>query len=764
MVYDIPRNYIGDTHWREDYPVQDGDEFELDRPVIVQVGEQVGSVEQDLTGLLEKRHKKDSVLERRPELSSSSPPVPLVASGPRAGNVIPTPLRPKSLNALLGTPKGRIGRASLPKYSPYELRRGVENAERTLQPYAKRQRVESPAESSRPAIEDQCQRKNLLEKRVGNVNKEIVDINQSFSTYRDPCSDQQESEPPRHIPTPPLPTSDSTTFAAPIRGREARQGNSKTPFREDHDKVHSSRLQAATAEHRLPAQPNGSKTQKPNHVSELESPRTSAYETLLEPLEIINIPPAEGMGASLSSERAEPKTRLQMASRKPRRKLMYRDLLPQDAPVTGNFSNSTVLNGKSNGRASIAERRDKRSIDTSSKHQPDGQEDSATRLLNHYDRTKQRNERSLQLCPESVFHELDKSKTIGIRCPNLSMQNSKMLHAKDILNRSRLPSVEAVERDIPKAVPSIHDTNLALARMDEILFSPSQSQRSTGEGRRRLVDGGSSTRRPETSLTVPEAPAPVAQELSETLKVSAEHGSSITQVPSSQFFETQILPSSEVQPSPAMDKDEYPSEVCPVTTSAKNSAPGSPVLISSQMRRSPVVEYSSDKHLDKAEASRTDSPATKRPKMAANVPTITSSEDRSATLCEADVPVLEAARLVENSSRSNHTQSFRTTRGRVALDDDLAEKAATGLPHFRPLRSTAMRQRSPIKKTVSDISQTTNTKPASGLGKYSAASSNASGSKEQVVNPWSIEAWDLFGCGRDGVAVDFGTFRMREGV
>src|SRR5436309_7965849 len=58
MVYDVPRNYVGDSHWRYDEHIADGDELELEKGVLVQVGEAVGRTEQDLTELLEKRSKE----------------------------------------------------------------------------------------------------------------------------------------------------------------------------------------------------------------------------------------------------------------------------------------------------------------------------------------------------------------------------------------------------------------------------------------------------------------------------------------------------------------------------------------------------------------------------------------------------------------------------------------------------------------------------------------------------------------------------------
>ncbi|RAH75377.1 DNA helicase ZGRF1-like domain-containing protein [Aspergillus aculeatinus CBS 121060] len=52
MAYDTSGNFIGDLHWRQDAAVQDGDELELDRGVLVQVCEAVGRSETDLGAVL----------------------------------------------------------------------------------------------------------------------------------------------------------------------------------------------------------------------------------------------------------------------------------------------------------------------------------------------------------------------------------------------------------------------------------------------------------------------------------------------------------------------------------------------------------------------------------------------------------------------------------------------------------------------------------------------------------------------------------------
>ncbi|KAL9123418.1 MAG: hypothetical protein Q9187_000019 [Circinaria calcarea] len=139
MVYDVPRNFIGDTHWREGELVQDGDEMQLEKGVMIQVGEAVGRMDQDLTALLERRN---SARDGFTPLASSPPTT--YASTARTTGVPLTQLRPKSLNALLGTPKGAYGRATLPSKSPYQQRQPGGRYCQEGSPPAKKQKLEGP--------------------------------------------------------------------------------------------------------------------------------------------------------------------------------------------------------------------------------------------------------------------------------------------------------------------------------------------------------------------------------------------------------------------------------------------------------------------------------------------------------------------------------------------------------------------------------------------------------------------------------------------
>ncbi|KAI9825125.1 MAG: hypothetical protein M1832_001445 [Thelocarpon impressellum] len=147
MVYDESRNLVGDTHWREEGELAEGDELELDRAgAMVQVGEGTGRTEQDLSGLFARRA-------RAPE-GGSSGRMPVRGGGAQtpqrpARRVMPTPLAhagPRSLNALLGTARGVQGRAALPTRSPFQHR--VQDEGEVA--HSERPRKKRQVENSRP--------------------------------------------------------------------------------------------------------------------------------------------------------------------------------------------------------------------------------------------------------------------------------------------------------------------------------------------------------------------------------------------------------------------------------------------------------------------------------------------------------------------------------------------------------------------------------------------------------------------------------------
>lgn len=185
MVYDVPRNFLGDLHWTSGDDLQEGDEMTLEKGgIIVQVYERIGTIQTDLSDLLQ---RKDKTPAKNPASSRTlmryGPPYAVAAAPvtPRTTHAISTtPMKHKSLNALLGRSRRPIGKASLPTESPYEARiRDLQAAEAKDQRERKRQRLESPAQTTPVAA---TRRNEALAQQQANpisrsnVGCEVIDI------------------------------------------------------------------------------------------------------------------------------------------------------------------------------------------------------------------------------------------------------------------------------------------------------------------------------------------------------------------------------------------------------------------------------------------------------------------------------------------------------------------------------------------------------------------------------------------------------------
>ncbi|KNG46225.1 hypothetical protein DDE82_006798 [Stemphylium lycopersici] len=124
MVYDQARNFLGDTYYKHSNELQEGDELNLNNGALVEVSEPMGITHTDLAPILDKKAK-----EQPPRPGAPSQPKPFQtpsAVAPANPQRNASQLRHKSLNTLLGTPKGPIGKAQ-PIKSPYEARKEKEN-------------------------------------------------------------------------------------------------------------------------------------------------------------------------------------------------------------------------------------------------------------------------------------------------------------------------------------------------------------------------------------------------------------------------------------------------------------------------------------------------------------------------------------------------------------------------------------------------------------------------------------------------------------
>ncbi|CAL5871944.1 uncharacterized protein PFLUO_LOCUS6201 [Penicillium psychrofluorescens] len=145
MVFDEQGNFIGDHHWRSGEQVQDGDEMELDKGALIQVGECMGTVQTDLSSLLEKRKPSQG----SPQSETQPRPSPLSSRSQATQS--------RSLNDMLGIKRTPIAHL----VSPYEERHQptpVENV-RPLQPPPKRQKTSALDSNAQRAVVDLTQPK-----------------------------------------------------------------------------------------------------------------------------------------------------------------------------------------------------------------------------------------------------------------------------------------------------------------------------------------------------------------------------------------------------------------------------------------------------------------------------------------------------------------------------------------------------------------------------------------------------------------------------
>ncbi|KAI9793714.1 MAG: hypothetical protein M1816_007609 [Peltula sp. TS41687] len=178
MVYDLPRNFVGDSHWRETNDLTDGDEFELERHgILVQVGEALGRTEQDLSVLFEKKvREREQRLQRadqsRTPLRRSAGPA-RAFSPPLGRTPNPPHTHSRTLSDILQTPARNTAQATWPGKSPFEqLRANDGGAPRERSSKKRKTREEDvplstiPVTERRIEVQEQPTRKKPRRKAV----------------------------------------------------------------------------------------------------------------------------------------------------------------------------------------------------------------------------------------------------------------------------------------------------------------------------------------------------------------------------------------------------------------------------------------------------------------------------------------------------------------------------------------------------------------------------------------------------------------------
>ncbi|OQE40273.1 hypothetical protein PENCOP_c006G01525 [Penicillium coprophilum] len=209
MVYDDQGNFIGDHHWRSPDEVQDGDEMELDKGVLIEVTENMGTTETDITTLYEKRIS-----------SQGSPQTKApVSQVPRTSTQTSTPtLAPirssgssqsfRSLNDLLGIKRTPIGHL----VPPHEERRPLKptSSSQASAPAPKRQKTSSVMNRS-------------LE-QGSSAQSEIIDLTDPAGSNGRPLAREMLNQIAKELPRP---GGDSTTYAPPANCEQSSIVQSK---------------------------------------------------------------------------------------------------------------------------------------------------------------------------------------------------------------------------------------------------------------------------------------------------------------------------------------------------------------------------------------------------------------------------------------------------------------------------------------------------------------------------------------------------------
>ncbi|KAL4967555.1 uncharacterized protein BDV14DRAFT_197919 [Aspergillus stella-maris] len=196
MVYDNTGYFIGDLHWRAPEGIQDGDELELDKGVLIQVCEPLERTDTDLSELYKNK-------------SQTSPSLPGEVPSSARSTPRPSQQASRSLNDLLGIRKTP---APAPQSrSPYERRHASRpaNSHQPVERPAKRQRV-SPERVGRPSEQGVVDLSNSPPRKqqthVTNTQPPIRPLNQRPTAL-------PERQPPPAAPTPVVPPSASTSFS-----------------------------------------------------------------------------------------------------------------------------------------------------------------------------------------------------------------------------------------------------------------------------------------------------------------------------------------------------------------------------------------------------------------------------------------------------------------------------------------------------------------------------------------------------------------------
>lgn len=173
MVYDTTGYFIGDLHWRQDHGIQDGDELELDKGVLIQVCEPVEQTETDLSTLYGNKKTQES-----PTQAAEPSPPSFHASAPTRSSIFSQ--QPRSLNDVLGIRKTPVS-LSVSPYDERQQQKQKEDNRLASERAAKRQKT-TPAE----VPPEQQPRRSVVNAPV------LVDLSDSSDTCGEKASERPQ--------------------------------------------------------------------------------------------------------------------------------------------------------------------------------------------------------------------------------------------------------------------------------------------------------------------------------------------------------------------------------------------------------------------------------------------------------------------------------------------------------------------------------------------------------------------------------------------
>ncbi|KAL4806105.1 hypothetical protein BDV18DRAFT_138682 [Aspergillus unguis] len=223
MVYDNTGYFVGDLHWRAPEGIQDGDELELDKGVLIQVCEPLEKTETDLSALYQNKSQNS------PSHPANAKPPP--SSVRSTSKPTLSQQAPRSLNDLLG-----IKKPGTPQMlSPYEQRNGQ-------RPSTIRQLNEQPRKRQRISPEPSRQ--------------VVVDLSDSTPSSKQQSVSNALPDPPSRPQVQPKPQDHSVTLSS-----------------ERHSSARTKQLQASASRVVQPAQTHkpSSSTEAPTNTLRLAS-------------------------------------------------------------------------------------------------------------------------------------------------------------------------------------------------------------------------------------------------------------------------------------------------------------------------------------------------------------------------------------------------------------------------------------------------------------------------------------------------------------